>query len=628
MSLNLPEPSPTGDVWGNQLNDAISGLVQIAVDAAVAAGGIALGDYVKFSNPGRGNITPISQLVGTSEFWLAAAGGLKNGLATLDDAAQLPLNQAGNISYATVGAAAAKHTHPVADIPDVARALDAAPAIAIFNTTTNTWPARVTLTTSLTRTVIWFGDADLPTDARAGIDLFFGPDNRGGGTVPNPGSDPGNGTTTPDPGTGNVTGAPTVTVNGSEFNLAATFTNGTTATTYAYLQLAVRGPNGESLDTGYLTNVTLAANAAQALSGSGTATSTGTWSAWIAYNVTGGADQVNWVDGPKTTFAISSLGGGVTPPPAGDPGGSRTIPLLGRSGLGWNSGVFYDAGSITAATNFAKWRGRKLDSIMYFPGRGSDNDLNYRINQLDSWAGYRIFSVPCQPDKTGNLGTSTTYTNFWKQWGTDAKAQGWNDGRTIVRLNWEGNGNWYAWAWVNGGSALFVQTYMNVVNAIRSTAPKMLFDFTMNRNNNYTGQDWRTAIADPLINHYDIIGLDSYDDFPGAPNLSLWNQQIAQNPGPTSIADYCRTKGKMMWFQEWSSSHRPDGSPGNDNPFYITQMWTWMNANIDILAGETYYEDNGTNSQNGTLYSSSFNPNAGAAYRALTRWGGTGTTTA
>jgi hypothetical protein len=611
MTAELPEPPSDGsDVWGAQLNKAIADIA-----AAVPA---VTGDVSITSVDDKGNPILSAGYIGSAAVLLAAAVGSPDGVASLDDAGQLPASQSGNIDYLSVGAAPANHTHALADLPSVALAINATPAMGVFNATTKAWPTRISLTNSATRTVIWWGDAAIPADAVPNVDLFFGPTTTGG-TVSTPVVPP-PATTTPDPVTGIALAIPTVVVNGSLYNISALFTNGSTARTFTYLQLAVRGPDGTAYDTGYNNNYNAAASATLTLTGSGTAPTTGTYTAKISYNVTGG--NTTWVDGPTVSFSITSVGGGVTPPPAGDTG-HRTIPLIGRSGLAWNSGVFFNAGNVSSANSFATWRGRKLDSIMYFTGRSQYSDMNYLNPGLTSWPGYRIISLPSQPAGQSNFGTASTGINFWTQWGLNAKNAGWNDGRTIVRLNWEANGNWYNWAWQNGGASLFVQTYQSAVNAIRSNAPKMLFDLTMNRGNVNGGVTWQTQIFNPLLNYFDIIGLDWYDDFPSQATTSGFNSALANDPGPTSIASYCRTNGKMLWLNEWGLSHRKDGPSGGDDPAYMLSMWNWQVANADVMAGETYYEDNGTNGQLGRI-SDGTNPNGAAVYKSTSHWGGTG----
>lgn len=605
--IDLPDTTAL-DQWGAQLNAAIEEVDDKANQALAEIAALTDGE------------------TDTTGFVPSSSLGTANGVATLDNAKQVPTNQLGNITPGIAGAAPAQHVHNLVDEPEASRAITLAPVITWFNNTSKMWTPRATLTPSASRPVIWAGDAAPPSDAIANVDLAYFPESSGT-TVTDP-TDP-----TPPPNTDPVTGVtlstPVITVNGSAYNVTGTFTNGSTAQTYAYIQIAVRGPNGESADTAFNNSQNLTASQQVALSGSGNAGSVGTWRAWIAYNQSGGSSQASWIDGPVQTFTIASTGGAVTPPPSGDVG-NRTIPLIGRSGLPWNSGVFYNGGDVASANNFFNWRNRPGDSIMYFTGRAQWNDLNWLRSDLASWPGYRIISVPSQPGSSGTGGglslfndtgaNASSYT-FWQNWGTAAKNAGWNDGRTIVRLNWEANGNWYNWAWLNQGAAQFVNAYKNVVNAIRSTAPKMLFDLTLNKDSVNGGVNWSTQIASPLLSYFDILGLDWYDSFPAQNNSSAFTSAQNSNPGFNAVASFCRSNGKMLWLNEWSVDHRPDGPSGGDDPFYISSMFNLLSANADVVAGETYYEDPGTNGQNGQLSTGSFNPNAGAAYRSSTRWG-------
>lgn len=610
MTIGLPTPDDSIDVWGEQLNAAIGGINATALAAQAAAA-----TNVNVSSLDANGNPVLTYTGGMATVLLSSAAGKANGVATLDAGGQVPLTQTGNVSYLSTGAAPAIHTHALADLPQVALAIDASPAIAVFNTTTSQWPTRNSITTSPTRTVIWWGDATIPTYAIAGIDLYFGPKTSGTTvSAPTPPAPP---TSTPDPVTGITLTAPVVTVNGSLYNITATINAGSTARTLAYLQLAVRGPNGEQQDTGFNNNAVLTSGQTLTVTGSGTAASTGTWTVFLAYNVTGAAADSNWTNGPVATFTIAATGGGTTPP-AGGSVGTRTIPLIGRSGLPWNSGVFRNAGDLTSANEFATFRNRPLDSIMYFTGRAQYTDLNWMRDDLTAWPGYRIVAMPTQPTGSQNsVGAGSQGTTFWTAYGKLLAAKGWNDGRTICRLNWEANGNWYDWAWANGGPANFIAAYKNAVNCIRLNAPKTLFNLGVTRGFAADSTVFLTGIANPLLNFFDIIGIDVYDQFPPETTQSAFDGSLNLIPGMNNVAAYCRANGKMMWLDEWGPSHRgTDG--GGDNPAYFNFMFTWMNANADVLAGETFYEDVGTGGEQTWLMTGA-NPNGAIAYKS--HWG-------
>lgn len=600
MSLNLPEPSETIDVWGNQLNEAIE-TVNAKAEAAQAE--VDALEAVVSGEEGEG-----------SGFVLESSIGAASGVAPLDSAKQVPFQHLGRIGPAEIGAAFASHQHNAGDLPNVALALDASPAFAMFNPTTQQWPLRTSITTSLTRTVIWWGDADIPTYAIPGVDLYYGP-RSSGAKIPDP--------IDPTPPTGDIDAngvtldIPAVVVNGSLYNLTA-LVHVNAPKTFTYLQIAVRGPNGEQQDTAFNNDASVATTLT--LTGSGSAGATGTWRAYLAYNITGGSSQSDWMDGPEVTFEIASTGGG------GGGGGSGAVPLIGRSGLPWNDGIFYEGGTVTSANAFAAWRNRPLDAIMYFVGRQNWNEMLWMRDDLTDWPGYRIVSIPSQPSNMNNSTTAAGQNNqWWRDYGTLMKNKGWNDGRTIIRLNWEGNGDWNPYAYNKPNAGSFVQAYKNVVDSIRATAPNTIFDLTVNKDNRISGVNWQTQIFLPLIDHFDIAGLDWYSHGPAQFSQGQFDQAANQDPGGESVAAFCRANDKKMWLQEWAVS-RGDPSAGypgtGDDPNWYDKSWVWFHNNLDVLAGVTTYNDPGApDIFMHSLFNPTQNPNAAARYKQSDRWG-------
>jgi hypothetical protein len=618
MSIELPEPSENDDIWGQELNAAIQS-VKATSDAAAAAAAtnVSINALDAVGNPilsyGNTSVTAIA----------TTALGAPNGIPTLDSARKVPVEQLGNLGYADVGAAAASHQHALTDIPQAQIAIDASPAFAIFNTVTGAWPRRVDITASPKRTVIYWGDAALPPDAKPGIDLYFGPKTSGATnntpvTVPDP-------TPTPDPVTGVVMSTPTIAVAGSQFTITATFTNGSTATTYAWIQLAVRGPNGELQDCGYNTNVALTSGQVLTVTGTGNAASTGTWTTYLAQNQTGGTAQTNWVNGPAATFSIAATGGVGGSTGTGTPG-SGSVPLLNLSGLSWNSGVCDKSNSVEGAKSFGDWRGRPIDSFMFFTGRGSTNEMAFIPDAATSFKGYRVVAQPFAPEHQ-NISTAAVAGGamdaFWVQWGKDIVAKGWNDGRTILRLAWECNGDWYEWSWVKSGAANFVNAWKRTVNNIRAGgANKVKFDLCMNKGNVNGGIDWQSQIADPLIGYIDIIGLDWYDFAPGEVNSSQFNAQANANPGFNPIATYCRAKGLKMSIDEWGVCTNVNGfGAGGDNPFYIQSMKAIMAANTDVFINDMYFNVNGGEGLEQQIWPVDTKPNSSAFYKSPSGFG-------
>lgn len=345
----------------------------------------------------------------------------------------------------------------------------------------------------------------------------------------------------------------------------------------------------------------------------------------------------NLVNGTAYTFTVTPQGtnmpaaksvtatpnGAATTPP---PNSSNTaVPVLGLSGLPWNAGLFYGNGAIANANAFATWRNRPVDSILYFTARATWNDMAWLHADLAAFPGYRIVALPSQPTNMDNSSTAAgTNNTWWANYGTSLVNAGWHDGRTIIRLNWESNltGNPYAFNKPN--AATFVQAFKNVVDSVKSTAPKTKFSLCVNKSNQISGINIYNDIYTPLLNYLDLITLDWYDHGPAQVDTASFNTAANQSPGGTDMAAFCRANGKKMWLDEWGVSRGDSaaGWPGGgDNPFFIQKMWDWINANLDVVAGETTYNDPGAPSTlNHVLYPrNSGNPNASDKYLSL--WG-------
>lgn len=511
----------------------------------------------------------------------------------------------------------AAHTHSPDDIPGLARLSGAAVLYAFFNAQTNTWPPRP----DTTGPVIWIGDATIPAGAIRGLDYIdqLAASNTGGSTnIPDPTPDP-------DPATPDSNGvklsAPVVSVNGGLVSLSAHVST-TAAKTFKYVQFAVRGPAGQNADpsNSYHDNVTV--NGDLPVTGSFTATASGVWTVYLSYNITGGADQASWVDGTKVTFTVtlpSSPGSGGTDP---------NFPVLGISGLQWNSGVFVGGFNANDAYTFATYRGKALDAFETFVARATWDEMFTIDASWAPWPGILVLAIPPQPDGQNNSATANGSNNQrWADYGSKLTAAGLNRSRTVIRLGWESNGDWYSWSWGSPHNyntpAQFVAAVKNVVTALRSTAPNVKISLNQNKNNKRSGADWRTDVMIPLLNYYDFVGLDAYDMYNASTTDALFQaNMVNQDPGLASVASFCRSNGKRIGIEEWAPVRAggADGTGGGDNPVYINNVWNWLVANKDVVAYEIFYSHPGTNDYQHLITDGS-KPNAAAAYRSHLHWG-------
>ncbi len=489
------------------------------------------------------------------------------------------------------------------------------PSTVEYDTTTNTWP----LVELPVNPVIWKSKgtgAAPPAQARWGFDYWEG-FITGPTTVPNPTPEPDPEEPEPDP-QGITLYAPVISGAGANYSVTAKVEAGDDQRTFRYLQIAVRGPGGQNADTGHAPNFVLADGTSTTLSGTFTATQNGVWRAYSSYNLTGGTAQTDWVDGPATTVNVSL--------PTPTPGGND-FPLIGRSGLQWNSGGFvHDQWEQSAVNAFGTYRGTPSDTMLVFNDRSSWGALHAWYDGWTGWPGIFILSTPPQPQGMNNSSTAAGQNNQrWRDYGSLITSKGYNNSRFVLRLGWECNGDWYDWSWKknNQGTAPFVAAFKNVVTSIRQTAPNITIDLCLNKDHEYPGQTWQ-SVVNQLLGYVDVIGFDGYDSWDGWRNdtgrMNAWYNK--GGPQRNSVAAYCRANGLLMSLDEWGlcSTGSNSGTGGGDDSLYISGTWDWLVANKDVIAWESYYHEQGApEDQHHELFNY---PSAEATYRNGARWGG------
>ncbi len=518
----------------------------------------------------------------------------------------------------------------VVDVANIQRQLGLTPRVVMFNTETNTWPVQSDVTaTNPPIPIFWYGNAALPTQLRRGLDYVDQLTN-GSTNVPDEEEPVDEEPVEGEPGRTIAMTTPVASANGANVTLSATITTAGGAQQFAFVQIAVRGPSGQQSDTAFNPNVSV--DGALNLNGGFVASASGTWRAYISYNITGGSAQTDWVDGPVRTFTV-------TIPSGGTPVGG--VPLVGRSGKTWNSGVAAwvttGNGCVALANAFGTWRGRPVDGFLKFADRSSWEGMFNIASEWAAWPGYIVNSMPPQPQSQNNSGTANGSNNSrWEGYGQALTAAGLNRNTYILRV-WEVNGYWYNWAWGDergtksapNTPASFVAAMKNLSMSVKKYAPNIKISVNLNRGSGRSNTTWQSVIQQLVGSHQygkyiDIIGLDSYDWFPGQTNDGNWNNARNQSPGFADIAAFCRSNGLQIGVEEWaliSASGGAVGGGGGDNPYFIQRMHQEFDSIKDVLAYEGYYENGGAPAELDHPISTGHYPNAAAAYRANTRWG-------
>ncbi|WP_261565601.1 glycoside hydrolase family 26 protein [Frankia gtarii] len=292
----------------------------------------------------------------------------------------------------------------------------------------------------------------------------------------------------------------------------------------------------------------------------------------------------------------------------------------GGSVPGGMSGV--SAGSMTQVQAWESFRGSPVNAVLTFSDRSSWQTMTNPWvgsgpEKFSTFNGTWIISQPFFPNGGGDMNScaSGAYSSHWADFGR------WlvNKGRpaSIVRLAWEFNGNWFPWSVSKTNATTWVNCFRQVVGAIRSTDPQARIDWALNA---HSGGAWSVYPGDQYV---DIIGIDTYDQWPASTTDAAFATQCAESAGLCSVIAFARQHGKQFSVPEWGLVGRSDtgagraGQAGGDNPVYVRNMYRTFAANRDVLAYETYFNNSEANNVHSSLLNPNENPNGAAAYASL-----------
>jgi hypothetical protein len=277
----------------------------------------------------------------------------------------------------------------------------------------------------------------------------------------------------------------------------------------------------------------------------------------------------------------------------------------------------------TGIAAFAAWRGRPVDVVVDWPSRQTWDDIINPTWLYQTWQNTpetKVFGVAPVPEADAGATmagcAAGSYNDKWRQYGENIKAAGLDD-ETIVRLGWEMNGNWYKWQ--ASDPAQFAECWRQIVGTVEQVAPALRWDFNPNRGVGQSVADARLAY--PGDAYVDIVGVDSYDWWPGARDEAGWQVHYAGDYGLKFWADFAAAHGKKLSVAEWGNSTgtavggASGGASGGDNPFYIAKMMEFFRSQAGNLAYEAYFNESAEYFA-GALFAPAQVPAAANQYRA------------
>jgi hypothetical protein len=180
-------------------------------------------------------------------------------------------------------------------------------------------------------------------------------------------------------------------------------------------------------------------------------------------------------------------------------------------------------------------------------------------------------------------------------------------GNTILRLGWEFPGGWYAWSVKNKEkAAAFAEYWRQIVTTMRAVPGAEKLEFAFNPTTGYLPYD--PEVAYPGDDYVDYIGPDVYDDsyakdtYPLSKDASpdeieaihekVWNDVI-YSKGAKGLAfwsEFAKKHHKPMCIPEWGVDHKPDHHGGDDDPYFIEQMYKFIQDPANNVAWHSYFD--------------------------------------
>jgi hypothetical protein len=301
---------------------------------------------------------------------------------------------------------------------------------------------------------------------------------------------------------------------------------------------------------------------------------------------------------------------------------AATAPQL-RAGAG-GPAVGLHAGrddTITQYEAFGAWIGRKVMYRVVFcdmsswDGIASPWFLGTTRLWLESDPGrIEVITVPLLPrGEEGNFTavTSGAHDREFRSFAEKIQSRGMAS-RVIVRLGWEGNGDWYPWAYASNPAG-YRAAFRRAVQVMREVAPALRFEWCVTARASRRGGPAGWTEGYPGDDVVDIISMDVYDEY-----QPTWEGLRDGEAGLREFREFAMARGKPEAYPEWGCSVNAGAQGGGDNAEFVQQLADWFQGRPGGVLYQAYWNVS-TGGPNAAIFgvASLPVPNAAAAYRRL-----------
>jgi hypothetical protein len=261
---------------------------------------------------------------------------------------------------------------------------------------------------------------------------------------------------------------------------------------------------------------------------------------------------------------------------------------------------------------FGQWLGRPASVATAFEPSGTWADIEGAEWQLAPWSQWvraqsgrnLSLAIPLLPSSGASLASCSAgqYDSHWANLANNLAYYGlhW----AYLRLGWEMDGTWYTWSAAQGSGkeASFAGCFRRVVQVMRQAQPANQWKFVLNPTIGWRDSSYLDAVW-PGDAYVDVVAIDFYDQswagntypYPSSCDAAcrLARQQNAWNDYSRLLyilRDFALAHGKTVAFPEWGVAIRPDGHGGGDNPYYIRNMYDFIQNPNNKVAFHSYWD--------------------------------------
>jgi beta-mannanase len=261
-------------------------------------------------------------------------------------------------------------------------------------------------------------------------------------------------------------------------------------------------------------------------------------------------------------------------------------------------GAYTGAGEYGEATQLSQELGKTVSPLDYLDyTQAEPQTADWLISQYQPWQ-------QANPGQPMIIGTPLTFSGqTLQQTASGANNSEYVDlaqklvsagmGNSVIRLGWEGNGNWYPWG---ADPTDYIAAYNQAAAAMKSV-PGANFSFDWSVSAGETNNTPFTAYY-PGNQNVNSIGIDAYDwDFanPSASPEERWNNLLTESGGLQDVANFAQQQGEPFAVPEWgvvqSESAGGTSPGGGDDPYYVNQMAAFMQS--QNTAFQSYFDTSG-----------------------------------